>query len=58
MPVYAISPKGNLSMRNFKESIVPHLLKNYAVNFPNQVWSIDMLYISYNPWAHVPELYY
>ena len=47
MPVYAIYPKGNLSMRNFKESIVPHLLKSYAVNFPNQVWSIDMLYISY-----------
>lgn len=47
IPAYAIYPKGNLPMRNFKESIVPHLLKNYAVNFPNQVWPIGMLYISY-----------
>lgn len=45
MSIYAIYPKVNLSKRNFKESIVPYLLKNYAVNFPNQVWSIDITYI-------------
>lgn len=45
MSIYAIYPKANLSKRNFKESIVPYLLRNYAVNFPNQVWSIDITYI-------------
>ena len=45
MAIYAIYPKINLSKRNYKESIVPYLLRNYAVNFPNQVWSIDITYI-------------
>ncbi len=45
MGIYAIYPKTNLSKRNFKESIVPYLLRNYPVNFPNQVWSIDITYI-------------
>lgn len=45
MAIYAIYPKENLSKRNFKESIVPYLLRNYTVNFPNQVWSIDITYI-------------
>ena len=45
MAIYAIYPKINLSKRNFKESVVPYLLRNYAVNFPNQVWSIDITYI-------------
>lgn len=45
MSIYAIYPKANLSKRNCKESIVPYLLRNYAVNFPNQVWSIDITYI-------------
>ena len=31
MPIYAIYPKANLSKRNFKESVVPYLLRNYAV---------------------------
>lgn len=35
MSIYSISPKANLSKRNFKESIVPYLLRNYAVNFPS-----------------------
>ena len=46
MGIYAIYPKINLSKRNFKESVVPYLLRNYPVNFPNQVWSIDITYIS------------
>lgn len=45
MAIYSIYPKENLSKRNFKESIVPYLLRNYTVNFPNQVWSIDITYI-------------
>ena len=45
MGIYAIYPKPNLSKRNFKESIVPYLLRNYPVTFPNQVWSIDITYI-------------
>ena len=52
MSIYAIYPKANLSKRNFKESIVPCLLRNYAVNFPNQVWSIDITYISM-PMGHM-----
>lgn len=52
IPIYAIYPKANLSKRNFKESIIPCLLRNYAVNFPNQVWSIDITYISM-PMCHM-----
>ena len=32
-------------MRNFRETIVPYLLRNKAVSLPNQVWSIDITYI-------------
>lgn len=45
MGIYAVYPKPNLSKRNFKEAIVPYLLRNYHVCFPNQVWSIDITYI-------------
>lgn len=45
MGITAIYPKINLSKRNFREAIVPYLLRNYTVNFPNQVWSIDITYI-------------
>lgn len=45
MGIAAIYPKINLSKRNFKESIVPYLLRNKYVSFPNQVWSIDITYI-------------
>ena len=45
MGITAIYPQTNLSKRNFKEAIVPYLLRNYTVNFPNQVWSIDITYI-------------
>ena len=50
MAIYAIYPKINLSKRNYKESVVPYLLRNYAVNFPNQVWSIDITYIPMPKW--------
>lgn len=45
MGIQAIYPKINLSKRNFKESIVPYLLRGKIVTFPNQVWSIDITYI-------------
>lgn len=48
MAIYAIYSKPNLSKRNFKESIVPYLLRNKQVCFPNQVWSIDITYIKLN----------
>ncbi len=45
MGIWAVYPKPNLSKRNFQESIVPYLLQNKVVSFPNQVWSIDITYI-------------
>lgn len=45
MCITAIYPKENLSKRNFKEAIVPYLLRNYEVTEANQVWSIDITYI-------------
>lgn len=45
MGIHAIYPKINLSKRNFKQSTVPYVLRNYIANFPNQVWSIDITYI-------------
>lgn len=42
MGIQAIYPKANLSKRNFRESVVPYLLRNKEVFFPNQVWSIDI----------------
>ena len=45
MGIQAVYPKANLSKRNFRESIVPYLLRNKAVSLPNQVWSIDITYI-------------
>ena len=45
MGLCAIYPQPNLSKRNFREAIVPYLLRNKVVSFPNQVWSIDITYI-------------
>jgi putative transposase len=35
MGIHALYPKKNLSKRNFKESIVPYLLRNKLVFLPN-----------------------
>ncbi len=48
MGLRAFYPKPNLSKRNFQEGIVPYLLRNKEVSFPNQVWSIDITYIKLN----------
>ncbi len=45
MGIHAVYPKPNLSKRNFKEAIVPDLLRNNVISFPNQAWSIDITYI-------------
>ena len=45
MGLYTIYPKENLSKRNFKEAIVPYLLRNRKVMFSNEVWSIDITFI-------------
>lgn len=45
MGIYAIYPPPNLSKRNFKEGIVPYLLRNKVVFAPNQVWSADITFI-------------
>ena len=45
MGIHTVYPKANLSKRNFKQAIVPYLLRTVNVQFPNQVWSIDITYI-------------
>lgn len=45
MGIYPIYPKPNLSKRNFKEAIVPYLLRNMHIYMSNQVWSIDITFI-------------
>ena len=45
MAIYPIYPGPNTSKRNYKEGILPYLLKGYVPQFPNQAWSIDITYI-------------
>ena len=45
MGIQAIYSKLNLSKRNFKEAVVPYLLRNKNIFLPNQAWSIDITYI-------------
>lgn len=45
MAICPIYPKPNLSKRNFKEAIVPYLLRNMNIFLPNQAWSIDITYV-------------
>ena len=45
MAIYPIYPGPNTSKRNYKEGILPYLLRGYVAQFPNQVWSIDITYI-------------
>ena len=45
MGIHTVYPKVNTSKRNFKESVVPYLLRNKLICAPNQVWSVDITYI-------------
>lgn len=45
MGIAGIHPGPNLSRRHQQHKIYPYLLKNLAITYPNQVWSIDITYI-------------
>ena len=45
MGIYAIYPKKNLSKPNKQHRKFPYLLRNIEIQFPNQVWAIDVSYI-------------
>lgn len=45
MGIHAIYPKPNLSRCDFKDGVVPYLLRNKFIGLPNQAWSIDITYI-------------
>jgi len=45
MGIYAIYPKPNLSKPGKEHKKFPYLLRNKSINFPNQVWAIDITYI-------------
>ena len=45
MALIAVYPKPNLSKRDPHSLIMPYLLKNMDIRYPNQVWSIDITYI-------------
>ena len=48
MDICPIYPKANLSKRNFKEAIVPYLLRSIETQFPNQARFIDITYVKLN----------
>ena len=45
MGIYAIYPKPDLSKPNKQHKAFPYLLRNKSIDFPNQVWAIDITYI-------------
>jgi putative transposase len=45
MGIYAVYPKPNLSKPGKENIKFPYLLKNKTIQFPNQVWSLDITYI-------------
>ena len=45
MCLLTVYPKPNLSKRDPHSLIMPYLLKNMEIQYPNQVWSIDITYI-------------
>ena len=45
MDICALYPKKNLSLGNAQHTIYPYLLRNLAIEKPNQVWSTDITYI-------------
>jgi putative transposase len=45
MGIEGIHPGPNLSKRALKEHIFPYLLRGLSIEYPNQVWGIDITYI-------------
>jgi len=45
MGIYTIYPKPKLSIPNKEHKKFPYLLRNKVIQFPNQVWAIDISYI-------------
>ena len=45
MGIEAIYCKPNTSRRNFKQGILPYLLRDLAITRPNHVWAADITYI-------------
>ena len=46
MAIYAIYPKQNLSLANKEHKKYPYLLRNKLIQFPNQVWALDITFIA------------
>jgi putative transposase len=46
MGIYAIYPKPNLSKPGKEHLRLPYLLRNMSIFLPNQVWAIDITYVS------------
>jgi len=45
MGLSVVYPKPNLSRKDPNSVIMPYLLRNMSIDFPNQVWSVDITYI-------------
>jgi putative transposase len=45
MGIYVIYPKPNLSKPGKEHKKFPYLLRNKGIDFPNQVWALDITYI-------------
>lgn len=45
MGIWGICPGPNLSQRNREEGVYPYLLRNLAIERPDQVWGIDITYV-------------
>ena len=45
MAIAGVCPGPNLSRRNQEHKVYPYLLRGIKLNYPNQVWGIDITYI-------------
>lgn len=45
MAIHGLCPGPNLSKREHAKYLYPYLLRRMTINQPNQVWSIDIIYL-------------